>query len=113
MPESGPSASRASKQMTTWLGSEWLVCSPAPFLGQLPLLAWGCTDPEIYGQTFYAIETALAYSVGAVAKGMANNAMTDEQRAALSPDSEEYRLRLVGHPTLHMCVGLLLTHIFL
>ncbi|KAK7457394.1 hypothetical protein Landi51_01527 [Colletotrichum acutatum] len=48
------------------------------------------------GAIFYAIETALAHSVGAVAKGMANNAMTDEQRVALSPDSDEYRLRVVG-----------------
>ncbi|CCF38220.1 hypothetical protein CH063_09363 [Colletotrichum higginsianum] len=48
------------------------------------------------GAIFYAVETALAHSVGAIAKGMANNGMTDEQRAALSPDSEEYRLRVVG-----------------
>ncbi|TKW58021.1 hypothetical protein CTA1_739 [Colletotrichum tanaceti] len=48
------------------------------------------------GAIFYAIETGLAHSVGAIAKGMANNGMTDEQRAALSPDSEEYRLRVVG-----------------
>ncbi|KAI8305424.1 hypothetical protein K4K61_005336 [Colletotrichum sp. SAR11_59] len=44
------------------------------------------------GVIFYVIETVLAHSVGAIAKGMANNGMTDEQRAALSPDSEEYRL---------------------
>ncbi|KAI1371623.1 hypothetical protein F4677DRAFT_305867 [Hypoxylon crocopeplum] len=48
------------------------------------------------GVTFYAVETSLAYSVGAVAQGLANNAMTDEQRAALSPDSAEYRTRVIG-----------------
>ncbi|OTA82176.1 hypothetical protein M434DRAFT_84918 [Hypoxylon sp. CO27-5] len=48
------------------------------------------------GVTFYAVETSLAYSVGAVAKGLANNGMTDEQRVALSPDSEEYKTRVVG-----------------
>lgn len=46
-------------------------------------------------QIFYAAETALAYSVGHVAHGLANNGMTDEQRATLSPDSEEFRLRWV------------------
>ncbi|XXH01068.1 hypothetical protein Hte_007419 [Hypoxylon texense] len=48
------------------------------------------------GVTFYAVETSLAYSVGAVAQGLANNGMTDEQRATLSPDSAEYRTRVIG-----------------
>ncbi|KAI1767222.1 hypothetical protein GGR53DRAFT_518623 [Hypoxylon sp. FL1150] len=48
------------------------------------------------GATFYAVETSLAYSVGAVAQGLANNGMTDEQRAALSPDSAEFSTRVVG-----------------
>ncbi|OAT04807.1 hypothetical protein BDBG_01303 [Blastomyces gilchristii SLH14081] len=50
----------------------------------------------LVGATFYTIETALAYSVGNVAKGLANNGMTDEQRAALSPGSPEHRLRVIG-----------------
>ncbi|KAJ6442373.1 hypothetical protein O9K51_05932 [Purpureocillium lavendulum] len=41
----------------------------------------------------YAGETGLAYSVGFHARGLANNGMTDAQRAALAPGSEEYRLR--------------------
>ncbi|RYP78899.1 hypothetical protein DL771_000284 [Monosporascus sp. 5C6A] len=45
---------------------------------------------------FYAIETSLAYAVGAVAKGLANNGMTDDQRLALDPSSSEYILRVVG-----------------
>ncbi|TRX87955.1 hypothetical protein FHL15_011159 [Xylaria flabelliformis] len=42
----------------------------------------------------YAAETALAYSVGAVAMGLANNGMTDEERRALSPNSPEYHTSL-------------------
>ncbi|RYP90791.1 hypothetical protein DL770_003052 [Monosporascus sp. CRB-9-2] len=45
---------------------------------------------------FYAVETSLAYAVGAVAKGLANNGMTDDQRLALDPSSSEYKLRVVG-----------------
>ncbi|RHZ49765.1 hypothetical protein CDV55_102517 [Aspergillus turcosus] len=47
----------------------------------------------------YGLETGAAYSVGAWWKGMANNSMTDAQRAALSPDSEEFRLRVGGSKT--------------
>ncbi|EEU39499.1 uncharacterized protein NECHADRAFT_25451, partial [Fusarium vanettenii 77-13-4] len=47
----------------------------------------------------YSIETALAYSVGAFWHGLANNGMTDEQRKALDPSSEEYRLRVNGSKT--------------
>ncbi|KAK3389147.1 hypothetical protein B0H63DRAFT_94846 [Podospora didyma] len=47
----------------------------------------------------YSIETALAYSVGAYWKGLANNAMTDEQRLLLDPASEEFRLRVNGSKT--------------
>ncbi|KAI1378023.1 hypothetical protein F4677DRAFT_414238 [Hypoxylon crocopeplum] len=45
---------------------------------------------------FYAAETSLAYSVGAVAKGLANNGMTDEQRQTLDPSSTEYQTRITG-----------------
>ncbi|CAK7202052.1 hypothetical protein SEUCBS139899_004771 [Sporothrix eucalyptigena] len=47
----------------------------------------------------YAAETALAYTVGAYWQGLANNGMTDAERAALSPTSEEYRLRVNGSKT--------------
>ncbi|PGH07329.1 hypothetical protein GX51_01873 [Blastomyces parvus] len=50
----------------------------------------------LVGVTFYAIETGLAYSVGNIAKGFANNGMTDDQRRALSHDNPEYRLRVIG-----------------
>lgn len=44
-------------------------------------------------QIFYAAETALAYSVGHVAQGLANNGLTTEERAKLSQDHPEYQLR--------------------
>ncbi|KAL2192432.1 hypothetical protein P885DRAFT_72988 [Corynascus similis CBS 632.67] len=47
----------------------------------------------------YSVETYLAYSVGAFWKGLANNAMSDEQRFLLDPNSEEYRLRVNGSKT--------------
>jgi hypothetical protein len=46
-------------------------------------------------QVFYTAQTALAYSVGHVAHGLANNGLTDAQRAALSPDDPEYRAAYV------------------
>ncbi|KAA8641457.1 uncharacterized protein ATNIH1004_001922 [Aspergillus tanneri] len=48
------------------------------------------------GILFYTAQTALAYSVGNAAHGLANNSMTDAQRAALSPDDAEYRFRVIG-----------------
>ncbi|KAH8882507.1 hypothetical protein GQ53DRAFT_812006 [Thozetella sp. PMI_491] len=54
----------------------------------------------------YTAESVMAYLVVAYWKGLANNAMTDEQRAALDPLSEEYTLRVNGSKT-HV-VGLLL-----
>ncbi|KAF5970074.1 integral membrane protein PTH11 [Fusarium bulbicola] len=44
----------------------------------------------------YTIETALAYTVGANYYGLTNSGMTDEERKALSPDSEEFRWRVGG-----------------
>ncbi|OLN82716.1 hypothetical protein CCHL11_08758 [Colletotrichum chlorophyti] len=47
----------------------------------------------------YSAETALAYSVGAYWRGLANNGMTDEERRTLDPNSEEYFLRTNGSKT--------------
>jgi hypothetical protein len=44
-------------------------------------------------QVLYTVETTLAYNVGHVAKGLANNSMTDAQRAGLDPSSDEYHYR--------------------
>ncbi|PLN80620.1 hypothetical protein BDW42DRAFT_170475 [Aspergillus taichungensis] len=48
------------------------------------------------GIIFYTAQTALAYSVGNVAHGLANNGLTDAQRATLSHDGPEYQLRVIG-----------------
>jgi hypothetical protein len=49
----------------------------------------------------YSLETAAAYSVGAIWHGLANSGMTDAERYALSltPDSEEVRMRIGGSKT--------------
>ncbi|KAK4100639.1 hypothetical protein N658DRAFT_486676 [Parathielavia hyrcaniae] len=47
-------------------------------------------------QLLYSTQTTLGYEVGNLARGMANNGMTDAQRAALSPTSPEYGMRIVG-----------------
>ncbi|KAF6806947.1 hypothetical protein CSOJ01_08521 [Colletotrichum sojae] len=44
----------------------------------------------------YTIQSTLAYEVGNIAQGLANNGMTDEERAALSPSDPEYEMRIVG-----------------
>ncbi|KOS42117.1 hypothetical protein ACN38_g7041 [Penicillium nordicum] len=44
----------------------------------------------------YTAQAALAYSVGDVSGGLANNGMTDAQRVALSPDNPAYRERVIG-----------------
>lgn len=47
----------------------------------------------------YAVETTLAYTVGAYWHGLANNGMTDAERVSLSPDSVEYHMRVNGSKT--------------
>jgi hypothetical protein len=47
----------------------------------------------------YSVETSLAYLVGNRFDGLTNSAMTDAERAALSPDSDEYSLRVNGSKT--------------
>lgn len=44
----------------------------------------------------YALETAAAYNVGAMFRGLANNGMTDEQRRTLVVGSPEWNMRVGG-----------------
>ncbi|KAI9369011.1 hypothetical protein BJX61DRAFT_549948 [Aspergillus egyptiacus] len=44
----------------------------------------------------FAIEVTLAYLVGAKYDGLTNSYMTDEQRAAIDPNSREYYNRIMG-----------------
>ncbi|KAF1911841.1 hypothetical protein BDU57DRAFT_565256, partial [Ampelomyces quisqualis] len=50
-------------------------------------------------QIIYSFETAAAYIVGGWWRGLANNGLTDKQRAALVPGSEEFHLRVGGSKT--------------
>jgi hypothetical protein len=50
-------------------------------------------SPAKLAQVVYSAETFLAYSVGAWWFGLANNAMTDEEREALQPNDPEFSLR--------------------
>ncbi|KAF5238383.1 hypothetical protein FANTH_10330 [Fusarium anthophilum] len=45
---------------------------------------------------FYTIQTTLAYNIGILAHGLANNGITDAQREALSPSDPEYDYRIIG-----------------
>ncbi|KAK4136131.1 triacylglycerol lipase-like protein [Trichocladium antarcticum] len=45
---------------------------------------------------FYAAQSTLGWEIGNLAHGMANNAMTPAQRAALLPTDPEYDMRVVG-----------------
>ncbi|KAF4333750.1 short-chain dehydrogenase reductase sdr [Fusarium beomiforme] len=47
----------------------------------------------------YTLETVLRYNVGARWHGLANNGMTNEQRASLDPGSDEYTWRINGSKT--------------
>jgi hypothetical protein len=46
-------------------------------------------------QLIYSAQCTLGYSVGVLARGLANNGMSDAQRSALSPNDSEYGWRYV------------------
>ncbi|KJF61196.1 uncharacterized protein CIMG_11576 [Coccidioides immitis RS] len=48
------------------------------------------------GVILYACQSALGYSIGNSAKGLANNSLTDAERAALSINDPEYQFRVIG-----------------
>ncbi|KAF3095745.1 hypothetical protein TWF569_003462 [Orbilia oligospora] len=50
----------------------------------------------VFAGVVYSMETTAAYCVGFLARGLANNGMTPEQRQALEPGSEEWNLRITG-----------------
>ncbi|OQD64301.1 hypothetical protein PENPOL_c008G10566 [Penicillium polonicum] len=68
--------------------ARWIMVGPKGFQADDYLMIVACV--------VYGLETGAAYMVGAWFMGLANNSMTDEQRKKLSPDSEEYRLRVGG-----------------
>jgi hypothetical protein len=46
-------------------------------------------------QIIYSAQCTLGYNVGVLARGLANNGMSDAQRSALSPSDPEYEWRCV------------------
>ncbi|KAJ5492500.1 hypothetical protein N7453_010597 [Penicillium expansum] len=68
--------------------ARWIMVGPKGFQADDYLMLVACV--------VYGLETGAAYMVGSWFNGLANNSMTDEQRQILSPDSEEYRLRVGG-----------------
>ncbi|KAI2715131.1 hypothetical protein CBS147332_4785 [Penicillium roqueforti] len=68
--------------------ARWIMVGPKGFQADDYLMLVACV--------VYGLETGAAYMVGAWFMGLANNAMTDEERRELSHNSEEYRLRVGG-----------------
>ncbi|KAJ6095219.1 hypothetical protein N7486_005965 [Penicillium sp. IBT 16267x] len=68
--------------------ARWIMVGPKNFQADDYIMLVACV--------VYGFETAAAYIVGAWFEGLANNSMTDEERATLSPDSHEYHLRVGG-----------------
>ncbi|OKL55473.1 hypothetical protein UA08_09199 [Talaromyces atroroseus] len=68
--------------------ARWYMVGPRNFQADDYLMLLACV--------VYGLETAAAYIVGAWFDGLANNSMTDEQRASISPHSKEYHLRVGG-----------------
>ncbi|KAJ5110248.1 hypothetical protein N7532_002893 [Penicillium argentinense] len=68
--------------------ARWIMVGPRNFQLDDYLMLLACV--------VYGLETGAAYMVGAWFMGLANNAMTDEQRRTLSPDSKEYYYRVGG-----------------
>ncbi|KAK4169641.1 hypothetical protein QBC43DRAFT_37082 [Cladorrhinum sp. PSN259] len=70
---------------------------------RISTVGFRCLQPDDYlmalAAVVYSVETYLAYSVGVLWKGLANNAMTDQERQSLDPNSEEYSLRVNGSKT--------------
>ncbi|KAL8362542.1 hypothetical protein RB601_008066 [Gaeumannomyces tritici] len=48
------------------------------------------------GLICYATQASLGYSIGNLAQGLANNGMTDEQRASIDVNGKEHELRVLG-----------------
>lgn len=57
---------------------------------------WADDYLVIVAAILYSGETALAYSVGNFAQGLANNSMSDYSRANLPVDHPEYQMRVLG-----------------
>ncbi|PYH94864.1 hypothetical protein BO71DRAFT_449827 [Aspergillus ellipticus CBS 707.79] len=101
--ETRDKASKAAYDSTVQLWTLYSIACAVTILrtySQCRDIGWRRLRPDDYliwvGIIFYTAQVTLAYSVGKEAHGLANNSMTDAQRAALAPDSAEYRYRVIG-----------------
>ncbi|KAK3947609.1 hypothetical protein QBC32DRAFT_270442 [Pseudoneurospora amorphoporcata] len=110
------SASTAHTESARFLKECWSLQAVAymvvglRYFSRIRQLGWGKLAMDdglmFLALLVYTAETVMAHLVVAWWHGLANNAMTDEQRRLLDPDSKEYRLRVNGSKT-HVA-GLLL-----
>ncbi|KAK1775747.1 hypothetical protein QBC45DRAFT_382719 [Copromyces sp. CBS 386.78] len=106
----------AQREATRFLKECWSLQAVAyivvglRYFSRIRQLGWGklAVDDGLMflALLVYTAETVMAHLVVAWWHGLANNAMTDEQRRLLDPHSKEYRLRVNGSKT-HVA-GLLL-----
>ncbi len=82
----------------------WKRFEPDDYLALVAIVSefglWGAipglTVAALFLQVLYTIQSTMGYEIGNLAHGMANNGMTDEQRAALSPSNPEFDMRVIG-----------------
>lgn len=93
-------AAKAFHQATIELWTLYSIALASTFLrtyARVRAVGWGNLRlDEVFvwiGVLFHAAQTSLGYEIGATAHGLANNGMTDAQRVALNPMSEEYHQR--------------------
>lgn len=72
------------------LEGSWIGCHSLQ-----PTLTTCNANPTPFLQLLYTTQSTLAYFAVNYGQGLANNGMTDAERAALSVHSEEYQLRYV------------------
>ncbi|RMY63172.1 hypothetical protein D0865_00005 [Hortaea werneckii] len=97
--EQAAAARQFNIEVFTLLGVGILVTALRIYT-RLSLVGWKKIQADDFLALFailcYSAETALAYSVGNAAHGLANNGLTSAERDRLSPENPEYALRELG-----------------
>lgn len=93
-------AMRAAAEIWTYLILGWLVTCLRTY-SRVKQGGWRNVKADDYmawlAAIFYALESGAAYASGAVAQGLANNGMSDEQRLLLTPADPEWQTRYAPH----------------
>ncbi|KAI6785006.1 uncharacterized protein J7T54_008100 [Emericellopsis cladophorae] len=96
-------AAAAFRSLTIEIWTLYAVAVASTFLrtyARVRAVGWkgmGWDDYLVWvGVIFYTCQSALGWSIGNSANGLANNNMTPAQRASLSPHSQEYQMRVLG-----------------